>query len=117
MTTQRTGFDFEEARPLVVRALHEDIGDGDHSALACIPATSSGTAIVVAKEPGVVVGLELARLIFKEVDPGIAVDTLVEEGAVVDKGTKVLRATWQRCRVHLMRNATAHAGTRPPSPA
>ena len=93
MTTSSPALDFSEALPLIHRALREDIGDGDHSALACIPASAAGTAVVVAKEPGVVAGLELARLVFHEVDPAIAVETLVSDGAPVARGTKVLRAT------------------------
>ena len=45
-------------------ALREDIGDGDHSSLACIPASSKGVVRLLVKDDGIIAGMEIARRIF-----------------------------------------------------
>jgi nicotinate-nucleotide pyrophosphorylase (carboxylating) len=57
--------------PLVRAALAEDIGSGDITTIACVPATAGATATVLAKAPGVVAGLDVCALAFRLVDPDV----------------------------------------------
>lgn len=70
-------------------ALREDVGDGDHTTLACIPASAQDKAVLIAKEGGVIAGLEVAAMVFHEVDPDIVFTPLVEEGQEVAMGDHV----------------------------
>lgn len=53
----------------IENSLKEDIGDGDHSSLACIPASAKGRAKLIAKEEGILAGVEVAEAILNYVDP------------------------------------------------
>jgi nicotinate-nucleotide pyrophosphorylase (carboxylating) len=67
-------------------ALAEDVGDGDHSALASIPADAHNRAHLLVKAEGVLAGVALAQLIFKEVDASLQMQVLLEDGARVRHG-------------------------------
>ena len=54
---------------LIKTALQEDIGDGDHSSLSCIPKDAVGRAKLLVKEPGILAGVNIAKQVFKQVDP------------------------------------------------
>lgn len=54
---------------LIREALNEDIGDGDHSTLSCIPAVKRGQAILKIKQDGIIAGIDVAEIIFKTVEP------------------------------------------------
>ena len=69
-------------------ALAEDVGDGDHSALAAIPADAHNRAHLLVKAEGVLAGVALAQLIFQEVDPALQVQVLLEDGARVRYGDR-----------------------------
>ncbi len=71
---------------LIDQALAEDIGDGDHSALACIPADAIGKAQLRVKENGIIAGVSLAEIIFKRIDPRFEINVLVQDGAHVQTG-------------------------------
>jgi nicotinate-nucleotide pyrophosphorylase (carboxylating) len=71
---------------LIDQALAEDIGDGDHSALACIPADAIGKAQLHLKENGIIAGVSLAEIIFKRIDPRFEINVLVQDGAHVQTG-------------------------------
>jgi nicotinate-nucleotide pyrophosphorylase (carboxylating) len=60
----------EQLQHLVSEALKEDVGDGDHSALSCIPSGARGKAVLKIKENGILSGMEVARKIFEYVEPG-----------------------------------------------
>ena len=64
----------------------EDIGDGDHSTLSCIPATAVGKSQLIIKENGVLAGVEVARQIFKAFDPSLQMTTFIHDGADVKVG-------------------------------
>lgn len=70
-------------------ALREDVGDGDHTTLACIPVSAQDKAVLIAKEGGVIAGLEVAAMVFHEVDSDIVFTPLVEEGQEVAMGDHV----------------------------
>ncbi|ALD22233.1 carboxylating nicotinate-nucleotide diphosphorylase [Hymenobacter sp. DG25A] len=67
-------------------ALAEDVGDGDHSSLASIPASAHNRARLLVKGEGVLAGVELAELIFKQVDPALTVEVLLADGTRVRHG-------------------------------
>ncbi|GAA4018780.1 carboxylating nicotinate-nucleotide diphosphorylase [Hymenobacter fastidiosus] len=67
-------------------ALAEDIGDGDHSSLASIPAGARNRAHLLVKGEGVLAGVELAHLIFREVDPALRVEQHLTDGVRVQHG-------------------------------
>jgi nicotinate-nucleotide pyrophosphorylase (carboxylating) len=64
----------------------EDIGDGDHTTLSCIPATAIGKSQLIVKENGVLAGVEVARQIFKAFDPDLKMTIFITDGAQVKVG-------------------------------
>ena len=71
---------------IIANALREDIGDGDHSTLACVPENATGKAHLLIKDDGVLAGVELAVEIFKQFDPSLVVNVLKKDGDHVVKG-------------------------------
>ncbi|WP_345235198.1 carboxylating nicotinate-nucleotide diphosphorylase [Hymenobacter saemangeumensis] len=67
-------------------ALAEDVGDGDHSALASIPADAQNRAHLLVKGEGILAGVELAPLIFHEVDPALRMEVRLTDGTRVKHG-------------------------------
>jgi len=67
-------------------ALREDVGDGDHSSLASIPADARNQARLLVKDAGILAGVEMAELICREVDPGLSLDILIPDGSPVKYG-------------------------------
>lgn len=78
--------DFEQ---LISLWFAEDIGDGDHTTLSCIPATAIGKSQLIIKEDGVLAGVEIALQIFKAFDPELKVNVMIQDGAEVKKGDVV----------------------------
>lgn len=70
----------------VEKALQEDIGVGDHTSLACIPADSRSNAKLIVKEPGVIAGIEVAKFIFKNVDESAELTPYFEDGQDIHSG-------------------------------
>lgn len=66
--------------------LEEDLGSGDHSSLACIPAGAQGRAMLLAKEEGVIAGLRVAGILFETADRDLRVDFKIEDGSAVKPG-------------------------------
>jgi len=71
---------------LIVNALNEDIGDGDHTTLACIEKHVSGKAVLKIKEEAVLAGVDIAEKIFKIADPSVYFKTLKKDGELVTNG-------------------------------
>ena len=67
-------------------ALKEDIGDGDHSSLACVPANAVGHAKLIVKDEGIIAGVELAERIFYRFDPTLKVIIYIQDGTPVKFG-------------------------------
>ncbi|WP_324674266.1 carboxylating nicotinate-nucleotide diphosphorylase [Hymenobacter sp. GOD-10R] len=67
-------------------ALAEDVGDGDHSSLAAIPAEARNRAKLLVKGEGMLAGVELAQLIFREADASLAIELRLADGAPVKHG-------------------------------
>ena len=64
----------------------EDIGDGDHTTLSCIPATAIGKSQLIIKEKGILAGVEVAREIFRAFDPELIMTTFINDGTEVNVG-------------------------------
>lgn len=64
----------------------EDIGDGDHTTLSCIPDTAIGKSRLIVKENGVLAGVEVAGQIFKSFDPELKMEVFIKDGAEVKVG-------------------------------
>jgi len=64
----------------------EDIGDGDHTTLSCIPASAMGKSQLIIKENGILAGVEVAREIFRAFDPELKMTVLIHDGAEVKSG-------------------------------
>lgn len=75
-----------EIQLIIDNAIREDVGDGDHSSLACIPPDSRGKAKLLVKDEGVIAGVEFAKHVFAFVDEDISVETLIEDGSKVKYG-------------------------------
>jgi nicotinate-nucleotide pyrophosphorylase (carboxylating) len=71
---------------LIKLAFAEDIGDGDHTTLCCIPAGAKGKSRLIIKEDGVLAGVEMAKRIFHYFDPLLTVEVFIPDGAEVKKG-------------------------------
>ncbi|MUH36411.1 carboxylating nicotinate-nucleotide diphosphorylase [Zobellia amurskyensis] len=71
---------------IITNAIREDVGDGDHSSLACIPAEAKGKAKLLVKDEGIIAGIEFAKQVFEYVDTGMKVETLIEDGSPVKHG-------------------------------
>ena len=71
---------------IIESALLEDIGDGDHSSLACVPEVAKGKATLFVKDDGILAGVDLAVRIFKKYDPSLKVDVRIIDGTPVKKG-------------------------------
>ncbi len=70
----------------IERALREDVGGGDHTSLACIPADARNRAKLLVKDPGIIAGVEVARRIFQKVDPSANFNLKIEDGTAVSYG-------------------------------
>lgn len=68
----------------------EDIGEGDHTSLSTIKKDQLGKAELIIKDEGVLAGVEIAKLVFKEIDPSLTIDVLIQDGEAVQPGDVVL---------------------------
>jgi len=71
---------------LIELAFSEDIGDGDHTTLCCIPADATGESKLLIKEEGILAGVKIAERVFHHFDPELQVDVYIEDGAHVKPG-------------------------------
>lgn len=71
---------------LIDLAFAEDIGDGDHTTLSCIPPTAQGRSRLLIKEPGILAGIEIAKEVFRRFDPELKVEVFINDGAEVKPG-------------------------------
>lgn len=71
---------------IIANAIREDVGDGDHSSLACIPVSARGKAKLLVKDEGIIAGIDFAKQVFAYVDKDMKVETLIEDGTKVKYG-------------------------------
>lgn len=82
---------FKEELDIIIRnAVREDVGDGDHSSLACIPTSARGKAKVLVKEDGIIAGVDFAKEVFHYVDPTLEIEECIKDGTPVSIGDVVL---------------------------
>lgn len=79
----------QELELIISNAIREDVGDGDHSSLACIPDDAQGKAKLLVKDEGVIAGVEFAKMVFKHVDEEMRVETFITDGEEVVYGDVV----------------------------
>ncbi len=80
----------EVLNQLIDTAIKEDIGDGDHSSQSCIPETATGKMQLLAKEEGIIAGVEIAEFIFNKFNSDISIHTLIKDGSHIKPGDVVL---------------------------
>lgn len=78
---------------IISNAIREDVGDGDHSSLSCIPPDASGKAKLLVKDAGIIAGVDFAKQVFKHVDDRLKVEVLIEDGQKVKFGDIVFYVT------------------------
>lgn len=78
-----------ELQIIIQNALREDVGDGDHSSLACIPNSEQGKAKLLVKDTGIIAGVDFAKMIFEYVDPNLKLETYINDGEEVTNGDVV----------------------------
>ncbi len=71
---------------LIKLSFAEDIGDGDHTTLCCIPAEAIGKQRLIVKEEGILAGVEIAKKVFAAFDPELKMEVFIEDGAHVKPG-------------------------------
>jgi len=75
-----------EIDQIIKNAIREDVGNGDHSSLACIPSEAQGKAKLLVKDDGIIAGIEFAKQVFSYVDPQIKIEQLIKDGDPVNYG-------------------------------
>ncbi|WP_269224916.1 carboxylating nicotinate-nucleotide diphosphorylase [Flavobacterium eburneipallidum] len=78
-----------ELQIIIQNGIREDIGEGDHSSLACIPSSAKGKAKLLVKEDGIIAGVDFAKMILEYVDPDLQMETFIQDGTPVKKGDVV----------------------------
>jgi nicotinate-nucleotide pyrophosphorylase (carboxylating) len=73
----------KEIELIINNAIREDVGEGDHSSLACIPKEAKGKAKLLVKDNGIIAGVEFAKQVFNHIDPNLEVETLIQDGEKV----------------------------------
>ena len=81
---------FEKEVELIIRnAVREDIGDGDHTSLSCIPSDAMGKAKLLVKDEGIIAGVEFAKQVFSYIDAHLKIETFINDGQKVNYGDVV----------------------------
>lgn len=75
----------KEIEIIISNAVREDVGEGDHSSLACIPGEARGKAKLLVKDNGIIAGVAFARMVFNYIDKDLKIETLIEDGQIVKK--------------------------------
>ncbi len=78
---------------LIELAIREDIGDGDHTSLCCIPYDERGNMHLLCKEDGILAGVEVAKMIFNRLDSQMLFEQLLDDGTVVKVGDVAFRVS------------------------
>lgn len=81
----------EDIRKLIQLTLKEDIGDGDHSSLSCIPADAPGKMKLLVKQDGILCGVDVAREVLRQVDDTIQMEQFMQDGDAIRKGDIVFQ--------------------------
>jgi nicotinate-nucleotide pyrophosphorylase (carboxylating) len=82
-----------ELNLIIQNAIREDVGNGDHSSLACIPASAVGKAKLLVKDEGIIAGVAFAKMVFEYVDKNLKVETFINDGEKVKYGDIVFHVS------------------------
>ncbi|MEO0036853.1 MAG: carboxylating nicotinate-nucleotide diphosphorylase [Bacteroidota bacterium] len=89
-TIMITDIQFQNELQLIIQnAIREDVGDGDHSSLACIPVSAEGKAKLLVKDKGIIAGVAFAKMIFEYVDSSLKLEIYIQDGEEVNYGDVV----------------------------
>jgi nicotinate-nucleotide pyrophosphorylase (carboxylating) len=83
----------KELQIIIANAIREDVGDGDHSSLACIPESAQGKAKLLVKDEGIIAGVDFAKMIFNYVDSNLKIETFITDGTPVKYGDVVFHVS------------------------
>ncbi len=75
---------------LIANALAEDLGDGDHTSLATISSQARGKVELIAKDNGIIAGVEVAAMVFRELDNDLNINILIKDGSLIKPGDVVM---------------------------
>lgn len=78
---------------IIKNAIREDVGEGDHSSLACIPTSAQGKAKLLVKDEGIIAGVAFAEMIFKYVDADLKMEIYINDGEIVKYGDVVFQVS------------------------
>jgi len=78
------------AKDFIKLALAEDVGDGDHTSLSCIPETQMGRARIIAKQDGYLAGVDIAKLVYETFDPELKTTVYIADGSPIKIGDVIL---------------------------
>jgi nicotinate-nucleotide pyrophosphorylase (carboxylating) len=82
-----------ELHQIISNAIREDVGNGDHSSLACIPNEATGKAKLLVKDAGIIAGVAFAEMIFNYVDSSLRIETFIKDGQKVAYGDVVFHVS------------------------
>ncbi|MBK0369027.1 carboxylating nicotinate-nucleotide diphosphorylase [Flavobacterium agrisoli] len=82
-----------EIQTLIFNAIREDVGPGDYSSLACIPASATGKAKLLVKDQGIIAGVDFAQMILQYVDPNLKMEIFINDGTAVQFGDVVFEVS------------------------
>lgn len=82
-----------ELNLIISNAIREDVGNGDHSSLACIPKTATGKAKLIVKDSGIIAGVAFAKMVFDYVDNSLKVETFINDSEKVKFGDIVFHVS------------------------
>ena len=107
----------EDLKKFITNALKEDVGDGDHTSQACISVDAKNKAQLLVKDDGIIAGIELAKMIFNQVDSSLKVEQKLKDGdrvkfgdiAFVVKGNSISILTAERLLLNCMQLMSAIA--------
>ena len=83
----------QELRIIIENAIREDVGDGDHTSLSCIPENAKGKAKLLVKDDGIIAGVEFAKMVFAYVDKDLQIETFINDGEKVNYGNIVFHVS------------------------
>lgn len=87
----------EKLEHLIHEALLEDVGEGDHSTLSCIPVNKNGKAVLKIKQDGVLAGMEVAHKVFSFINPGLRFKAFMKDGELMHQGDEAFEV---EARIH-----------------
>jgi len=107
----------QELKNFIKNALIEDVGDGDHTSLASIPINAKSKAHLLVKDDGIIAGIEMAKMIFNEIDSSLEIEQFLQDGdkvkfgdiAFIVKGSSISILTGERLVLNCMQHMSAIA--------